>query len=95
MPRLLFKDGATRLTQISHTHIVGMMLTILIISLTDEGKLILLHSFKSNGHSNPNRRLNHMQNVFSMLLAYWSWLKKPTYWKRGDILSQKKAENAI
>ena len=95
MPRLLFKDGATKLTQISHTHIVGMMLTILIISLTDEGKTILLHSFKTNGHLHPDRRLKNMQNVFSMLLAYWSWLKKPTYWIRGDIQSEKKAEDAI
>jgi len=33
--------------------------------------------------------------VFEMLLCYWSWLKKDTYWKSSDKQSMEHAEQAI
>jgi hypothetical protein len=36
-----------------------------------------------------------MRYVFSMLLAYWSWLKQETFWECGDHKAQKRAEWAI
>ena len=95
MPRMLFKDGATKLTQISNSYTVGMMLTILAISMTKDGQDVLEASFKANGHKHPPHRLYHMQKFFSMLLAYWSWLKKKSYWKCGNKQSELVAENAI
>ena len=38
MPRTLFKDGVTKLTQINHTYCVGIMLVLVIMTLTDDGK---------------------------------------------------------
>ena len=78
LPRTLFKDGVTSITKISHSYIVGMMLTIVIITLRDDGKEFLA---KVCGTS---KRVNDTRYVFSMLLCYWSWLRKDHYWKRGD-----------
>jgi hypothetical protein len=36
-----------------------------------------------------------MRQVFQMMLAYWVWLQKETYWVRGDVLSCKGAHTAI
>jgi len=36
-----------------------------------------------------------MQEVFQMMLAYWSWLKKPSFWKRGDHRSKNKYIDSI
>jgi hypothetical protein len=36
-----------------------------------------------------------MRQVFQMMLAYWVWLKKETYWVRGDVLSREGARTAI
>ena len=79
MPRLLFKDGCTSLTNITKTYKVGIMLTLIVISLMGDGKEVLEKAFASNGHKNCGYHLNNMQYVFAMLLAYWSWLKKYKY----------------
>ena len=84
MPRTIFKDGITKLTKLTHTYIVGIMLTVIILSLTDDGQQVFLHAFKTNGYQNPQKRLTDMRYIFQMLLAYWSWLKKDAYWKLGD-----------
>ena len=36
-----------------------------------------------------------MREVFQMLLSYLVWLKRDTYWKRGDKVAQKAAQTAI
>ena len=108
MPRLLFKDGITCLTKIASSYIVGIMLSVVVISLTDDGKAFFETAFQSEYSINNNRassidglkrgatkRLNDMRYVFSMMLCYWSWLKQPTYWNVGDKEACKKAENAI
>ena len=40
MPRTIFKDGITTLTKLTHTYIVGIMLTVIILSLTDDGQQV-------------------------------------------------------
>jgi hypothetical protein len=65
------------------------MFTIAMVSLQDKGKS-LFEDMLGN-----NERLNDMRQVFQMMLAYWVWLKKETYWVRGDVLSREGARTAI
>ena len=95
MPHLLFKDGATRLSDVQNVYIVGMMLTIVVMSMTDKGQEVLIKGFSRNGYKNPIQWLNKLRYIFLMLLSYWSWLKKPTYWRRGDVEAERQAEKAI
>jgi hypothetical protein len=89
LPRTLFKDGVTSLSKISHSYVVGMMLTIVIITLRDDGKEFLTKVCGSV------TRVNNLRHIFSMLLCYWSWLRKPSYWKRGDHAAKETALRAI
>ena len=41
------------------------------------------------------QKLNDMRQVFQMLLSYWVWLKRDTYWKRGDKTAKEAARKAI
>jgi hypothetical protein len=41
MPPILFKDGVTSLGKLPSAHVIGILLTIVIISLTDGGKALL------------------------------------------------------
>jgi hypothetical protein len=96
MPRLLFKDGVTSLTKLSSAHVISILLAVVVVSLTDDAKALLQKAFT---HGNEGRagtkRLNDMRYVFSILLAYWSWLKKDHYSECGDRKTQEKAEWAI
>ena len=89
MPRLLWKDGVTSLTDLSAKLKVGIMFTIVVVSLTAEG----IHFFTSV--LGTAQRLNEMRQVFQMLLSYWVWLKRDTYWKRGDRTAKEAARDAI
>ena len=97
MPRLLFKDGVTSLANLPSAHVVGVLLTIVVISLTDAGKALFEKAFSPTQQERHVgvKRLNDMRYVFSMLLSYWSWLKQEYFWKCGDRPAQKKAEWAI
>jgi hypothetical protein len=89
MPRLLWKDGITSLSELTAKYKVGTMFTIVTVSLQDEGKSLFEDVLGSNA------RLNDMRQVFQMMLAYWVWLKKETHWVRGDVLSREGARTAI
>ncbi len=89
MPRLLWKDGVTSLTELSAKYKIGIMFTIVIVSLQDAGKILLEEVLGSN------ERLNDMRQVFQMMLAYWVWLKKESYWVRGDHVARDGARTAI
>ena len=89
MPRLLWKDGVTSLTDIAATLKVGIMFTIVAVSLQEEGAQFLTLTLGSP------QRLNEMRQVFQMLLSYWVWLKRDSYWKRGDKKAKEAARNAI
>lgn len=97
MPRLLFKDGVTSLANLPCSHVVGVLLTIVVVSLTDAGKALFEKAFSapSKDRRVGVKRLNDMRYVFSMLLSYWSWLKQDYFWKCGDRPAQNKAEWAI
>lgn len=36
-----------------------------------------------------------MRYVFQLLLSYWSWLKRDSYWKRGNRMARNRAKDAI
>ena len=97
MPRMLFKDGVTSLEALTKSHIIGILLTIIAVSLTDDGKALLeevLVPPNSNQQAGV-KRLNDMRYIFSMLLCYWSWLKQPYFWKCNDKNAKKAAEASI
>ena len=88
-PRLLWKSGISRLTDITADYKVGMLLTVIVVSLTDEGKKLFRDSLggviKANG----------MRLAFQRLLAYRSWLRKNSFWKLEDSEGPNKAKAAI
>jgi hypothetical protein len=45
MTHILFKDGVTNLAKFPSGHVIGILLTVVIIALTDEGKLLLQTAF--------------------------------------------------
>jgi hypothetical protein len=52
MPRLLFKDGVTTITNVTASTNVGIKFTIVVLSLTDKGE----HFFdKVLGEKKPNK----------------------------------------
>ena len=89
MPRLLWKDGVTSLTDLPAKLKVGIMFTIFVVSLQEEGI-----KFFTLVLGSP-QKLNEMRQVFQMLLSYWVWLKRDTYWKRGDNDAKESARNSI
>ena len=89
MPRLLWKDGITTLTDLTASCKVGIMFTIVVISLLDTGKQFFTEVF------GQTKILNDMRECFQMLLCYWMWLKKETYWVRNDYASMNQAKQAI
>jgi hypothetical protein len=89
MPRLIWKDGISSLSDITADHKVGMMLTIVVLTLTDAGIELFVEVLGSH------RRLNDMRYAFQLLLCYWAWLKKDVYWKRGDREAKEAAKQAI
>ena len=64
MPRILFKDGATQLMDLTNADIVGQMLTVVIVSMTDSGSDALLRGFSRNSYSNPVQKLNKLRYIF-------------------------------
>ena len=88
-PRLLWKEGVTNLSELTASAKVGIMFTIVVISLTDDGIHFFEQAFKSN------TQLNNMHYVFQLLLCYWMWLKKDHYWKHGNKAAREAARQAI
>ena len=65
MPSLLWKSGISKITNTTANAKVGMMLTILVVSLTREGKEFFNKTF------NHHDKTSNMQYVFQMMLSYW------------------------
>jgi hypothetical protein len=89
MPRLLWKDGVTSLTDLSAKLKVGIMFTLVVMSLQEEGSKFFTLVLGSSQH------VNEMRQVFQMLLLYWVWLKRDSYWKRGNKDAKESARMAI
>ena len=85
MPRLFFQDGITNLTYISGRTRVGIMLAIIVLSLTEKGELFFNKCLPEPGVANK------MRYIFQIILCYWSWLKKD-FLGRGLTLKQEKMQ---
>jgi hypothetical protein len=88
MPRLLFKDGITKLTDITASTNVGIMFTVVVLSMTTKGRNFFDEALGA-------LKAQKMRYVFQQLLSYWVWLKKDLYWKAGDVLAKEAAKMAI
>jgi hypothetical protein len=77
MPALLWKNGISSITMTTAANKVGLMLTVVVISLTEEGKAFFERALGAT-------KLLKMRQCFQMLLSYWMWLKKDSYWTKGD-----------
>jgi hypothetical protein len=75
MPRLHWSDGITSLTDMPAKYKVGIMMTLVVITLTDDGVKFFTEVLGSKKH------VAQMRQVFQMILSYWMWLKKAMYWK--------------
>jgi hypothetical protein len=70
MPRLLFKDEVTTITNITASTNVGIMFTIIVLSLTDKGA----HFFYT---VLGEEKANKMRHVFQQLLCYRGAKRRP------------------
>ena len=89
MPRLRWSDGISSLSDMPAKYKVGIMFTIVVLTLQDDGLQLFTKVFKSA------KRVSQMRQVFQMMLCYWVWLKKDKYWKRGDKVAKHIARVAI
>ena len=89
MPRMLWQDGITSLTEIQAKQKVGMMLTVVALSLTRKGI-----KFFSTVLGTP-RELRNLRGAFQILLSYRAWLHKDKFWTLGDKDAKERARDAI
>lgn len=89
MPRLRWSDGISSLSDLEAKYKVGIMLTIVVLTLQDDGFQLFVEVLGSAA------KVHKMRQVFQMILCYWSWLKKDKYWKRGDKEAKHVARSAI
>lgn len=93
-PRLLWKSGIMELTDITADYKVGMMLTVIVVSLTKCGKNLFKTALcKSKSSGKPKAK--HLQVTFQKLLAYWLWLHKTEFWEVGNKDAKSRAKEAI
>jgi len=88
MPRLLWKQGVTTLTDLTASQKVGILTTITVVALTEEGSKFFTAELGVDG-------MKAMVIVYQMLLSYWMWLKKAEYWQRGDTRARAEAKWTI
>ena len=89
MPRLLWKDGISTITELTANAKVGIMFTIVVIGLTEDGKHLFENMFDNK------TVFRNMMECFQMLLSYWMSLKKPTFWSRTITNDKYSAKRAI
>ena len=93
-PMLLWKSGIRELTNITADYKVGMMLTVIVVSLTTHGKQLFesaLFKQKSSGKA----KARHLQVTFQKMLAYWLWLHKTEFWEIGNKDAKSRAKETI
>ena len=84
-PRLYFQDGISNLSDTTADTKVGQMFALVLATLTTEGNRVYREARKSSEETTVDTIY-----AFEMLLSYWSWLKRDTYWKReskSDLLT--------
>lgn len=88
-PRLMWKNGISTLTDITADYKVGMLLTIVVVSLTSDGNKLMRSAFSSE------QQAKRVQKAFQKLLAYRSWLRKDKFWSVNNPDGKQKAKKAI
>ena len=89
MPRLLWKDGISKLTDLTAAAKVGIMFTTIVIALQKDGRKLFRKVLGSEDAAVD------MIECFQLILCYWSWLKKDTYWERSNYGKMEEATQAI
>jgi hypothetical protein len=77
-PRLNWQDGVTSITNLTGDQKTGKFFAIAMLSNTLPGQEYFTEVL---GDANAWRDMNE---IFQMLLCYWAWLKRDTYWAMGD-----------
>lgn len=88
-PRLMWKNGISNLTDVTADYKVGMLLTVIVVSLTTDGTKLLATAFGSS------KKARQVRKAFQKLLAYRSWLRKDEYWHVNNPCGKKDAKEAI
>jgi len=89
MPILLWKNRISNISNTPAREKVGMMLSVIVLSLTTEGK-----SFFDTNLQRKNQ-CQDMQEMFQILLCYWAWLKSEVFWKKGSPTSKQRYKASI
>ena len=89
MPRLLWHNGVSNLSDLTGACKVGIMFTIVVLSLREDGRNFFIASL---GNAS---KVNAMRDCFEMILCYWMWLKKDTYWDQRNLQGMHKSSNKI
>jgi hypothetical protein len=71
VPHVLFKDGVTNLAKLPSAHVIGILLTIVIVFPTDEGKALLQKAFAPDNQACGTKRLNNMCTCGTFSGCYW------------------------
>ena len=87
-PWLMWKNDITKLIEITADYKVGRLLTVVVISLTRKGKLLV---DKALGKEKGSR----VQVSFKRILACRAWLHKTEFWMVNDEDGKKHAKQAI
>ena len=88
-PRLNWKDGVCSVTKLTGDQKVGKLFAIAVISNTLAGEIFFTEQLGSV------EAWRDMHEVFHLLLCYWAWLKRDTYWRRGDAATKAHVTLAI
>jgi hypothetical protein len=80
MPRMLWQDGVTGITQLTGDLKVAKMFAISCVASTKEGE-IFFTSVLEGGAATWRK----MMYVFQQILCYWTWLKQDHFWRADDM----------
>lgn len=92
MPALLWKNGITSITNTKAHEKIGIMLVVVVLSLTEEGKELFNEAPQFKRHPD---KLKKLQYTFQQLLCYRMWLAQKQFWKRGDKQAREDARGKI
>jgi hypothetical protein len=90
MPRILWQDGVTHLTNLTADLKVGKMFAVIVVASTREGEALFTKALQGG-----TATWRKMLYVFQQIFCYWMWLKEDTYWMTDDVGSCQQASDAI
>ena len=76
--RVVWKDGVTKLTQLTGDLRVGKLFAITLFALMHSGQRFFSDVLGDD-------KSEKMLYVFQQMLCYWAWLKRDTYWPPGEV----------